>query len=328
MTAERQNPAEPHFDLTSLGEVMMRLSVGQGQRLIRAERLDAHLGGAECNVCAALAGLGRHTAWFGLLPESPLGEWALRHLRANGVDVGGVRLVPDSRLGTYFVELGVPPNPINVTYDRARSAAADMKPADIDWELLLDTRWLHLTGITPALGHGPAATVDEALRQAADRGVRVSLDVNFRAKLWSPEDSRAWLEPRLDLVDLVICGVEDAKVVFGIDGVPEEVARMLAERTRGERAVVTLGEDGALAWDDGSLERAEGVSAQVVDRLGAGDAFAAGVIDGLLDGSLADGLRRGVAMGAAALGQRGDVLNVSREVLGRLVVGGRARPER
>lgn len=318
----------PRFDVTSLGESMLRLSVNDGQRLTEADRFEAHLGGAESNVCAALAALGRRTAWVGLLPDSPLGSWAMRRLRASGVDVGGVVRVPNSRLGAYFVELGSPPNPIDVTYDRAGSAAAGMRPDDIDWELLLDTRWLHLTGITPALGAGPAATVDEALGRAPTRGVKVSLDVNFRAKLWSAQSARAWLEPRLQHVDLLICGTQDAKDVFGLVDEPANVARALAERTRGGRAVVTIGGEGAVAHEAGTTDRAEGVAAKVVDRLGAGDAFAAGVLDGALDDDHSAGLRRGVVMGAAALGQRGDVLNLSRDQLERLLAGGAGRPLR
>lgn len=330
MSAEQRigSAEQPRFDVTSLGESMMRLSVGYGQRLVGAGRFDAHLGGAESNVCAALAALGRRTAWFSLLPDSPLGEWALRRVRADGVDVDGVALKPGTRLGAYFVELGAPPNPIDVIYDRAGSAAAGMRPGDIDWSKLLDSRWLHLTGITPALGDGPAATVDEALRRAAAAGVEVSLDVNFRAKLWSAQSAREWLEPRLDLVDLLICGVQDARVVFGSSEEPMTIAKRLAERTRGARAVVTVGGEGAVAYSEGETHHAPGIPAQVVDRLGAGDAFAAGIIDGALDGSLAEGLRRGVVLGAAALGQNGDVLNLSRQRLEQLLVGELERPQR
>lgn len=322
----------PAFDLTSLGEVMLRLSVGQGERLVSAARFDANLGGAENNVCAALAGLGRRTAWHGALPDSPLGQWALRSLRANGVDIDGARLVPDSRLGTYYVELGSPPNPIDVVYDRADSAAANMTPDDVDWDLLLDTEWLHLTGITPALGQGPAAIVDEALRLAAERGVKVSFDVNYRAKLWSAAEARAYVEPRLGLVDLVICGAQDAATVLGMQDEPEAVAHRLADSSRGGTAVLTVGGEGAIAWQQGeqqgNLLEVPGVPAKVIDRLGAGDAFVAGVIDGLLDGSLAAGLERGVLLGAAALGQHGDVLYMSRATLERLLAGDTQRPSR
>lgn len=320
--------ANPRFDLTSLGEVMLRLSVGQGEKLVNAERFDVNLGGAEANVCAALAGLGRKTAWLGAFPDSPLGELALRSLRANGVDVAGVKLVANARLGTYFVELGAPPNPIDVIYDRAGSAAANMTPNDVDWELMLDTRWLHLTGITPALGEGPAAIVEQALRLAAERGVKVVFDVNFRAKLWSASAAKAWLEPRLGLVDLLICGVQDAATVLGLNSDPLATVRALAQSGRGDSAVVTLGDKGAIAWERGRQLRVPGVAAEVIDRLGAGDAFAAGVIDGLLDDSLHTGLERGVTLAAAALGQHGDVVNLSREALDRLLAGDNKRPAR
>src|SRR5690606_9678866 len=122
--------------------------------------------------------------------------------------------------------------------------------------------------------------VDEALRLATERGVKVIFDVNFRAKLWSAAAARDWIEPRLGLVDLLLCGAQDAATVLGLSGDPLETARALAQAGRGGSAVVTLGDKGALAWERGEQLRVPGVAAEVVDRLGAGDAFAAGVIDG------------------------------------------------
>lgn len=297
----------------------MRLSVGTGTRLMEATQFNADLGGAESNVCCALAGLGRRAAWFGRLPDSPLGHWALRLLRASGVHVAGSSLIPHERLGVYFVELGVPPHSVEVIYDRANSAFSKLSPGDVDWDQLLDTHWLHLTGITPALGDLPAATIIRALELAATRGVQVSFDVNFRSKLWTASQALAWLSPRLKLIDLLICGRQDAQAVFGLRGDPTEVAMALAERTRSGRAVVTLQQDGAVAWDSGKITRLAAHKATVVDRLGAGDAFAAGLLDGLLDGQLEAGLERGVALGAAALAQRGDVLCITRAEMERLV---------
>lgn len=318
----------PRFDLTSLGESMLRLSVPAGRRLANAARFDAHFGGAEGNVCAAIAGLGRRTGWVSALPRSALGSMALRAMRAAGVDVGAVGQVDGGRLGTYFVELGEPPRGAYVVYDREGSAAAKLQPAAVDWDYLLDTRWLHLTGITPALGEGPAAVVESALRQANDAGVPVSLDVNFRSKLWDAAAARAWLEPRLAHVDLLICGLADARTVFGLTGDPDSIALELAGRARG-KAVLTLGDAGAIAVVDGErVGQVEAVPAVVVDRLGAGDAFAAGVLDGVLDGTLPEGLRRGAALAALALAQDGDMLLTDRAEMEAVMAGAARRPSR
>jgi len=319
---------EPRFDVTSLGESMVRLSVPAGHALHQARSFDAHLGGAESNVCIALASLGRRTAWFGAVPDSPLGTWVETHLRAARVDTAGVVKVEGARLGTYYVELGATPWPTEVTYDRAGSAASTMTPGDVDLDALLDTSWLHLTGITPALGPAAATTIDAALEAAAERGVQVVLDVNHRAKLWTASDARAWLEPRLERVDLLVCGHADAATVLGVTGDDRAVARTLAERTRGGAAVVTHGAAGATAWDGEDWVHADAVPATVIDRLGAGDAFDAGLLDGLLSGSLEEGLRRGAALAALCLGRHGDAVQVDRATLEATMAGPATRPRR
>src|SRR5690606_12709716 len=128
----------------------------------------------------------------------------------------------------------------------------------------------------------------------------VAFDINFRAKLWDPTAARDWLEPRLGLVDVIICGVQDAATVLGLSGEPAQVVRHLAAAGRADTAVLTLGDQGALAWERGEELSVASVPAAVVDRLGAGDAFTAGLLDGLLDGSLHAGLQRGVTLAAAA----------------------------
>lgn len=316
------------FDVTSFGESMVRLSVPAGRRLRDARSFDAILGGAESNVCIALAGLGRRTSWFSALPESGMGDWALRQLTVQGLDVSGVVRSPGTRLGAYYVELAATPNPIGVIYDRAGSAAAEVAPADIDLDQLLDTQWVHLTGITPALGPGPREIVDAILDRASAAGARVSLDVNFRAKLWQPEEARDWVQPRLSAVDLLICGRADADVVLEREGQPEDVVRGLAKETRSGMAVLTLGEHGAVASQDDQLCRVQAIEAHVVDRLGAGDAFAAGVLDGLLDGSIEDGLSRGRVLAAMALAQHGDHVSVTRAELERVEAEAHHRPDR
>jgi 2-dehydro-3-deoxygluconokinase len=304
--------SSPRFDVTTLGEVMLRLSVPIGHRLEDVSSLDVHPGGAEANVCASLTALGRRCAWVSRLPDNPLGKMIVRRLRAAGIDTAGVVYAENARVGTYYVEFATPPRPIQVVYDRADSAAAAMSSADVDWDYLLDTRVLHLTGITPALSDSCRELVQEAITRAKQAGVAVSFDINYRAKLWSPTKAAETLRAFIADVDLLICGRGDAQVVFGCSGEDDEILDGIRQLTTARQVVLTLSDAGAIAYDDQTRLQQSAIAAEVVDRLGAGDAFAAGVLDGWLVGSLADGLRQGTALGAIALSQVGDMANTTR----------------
>ncbi|NJN84339.1 MAG: hypothetical protein HC802_20045 [Caldilineaceae bacterium] len=146
----------PKFDVTTTGEAMLRLSVPAGERLESAQQLDVRPGGAEANLAVALARIGRKSAWAGSLPADPLGRNLANHLRVAGVDLEGVVWSKEHRMGTYYVEFASPPRATQVIYDRADSCAANLVPEDLHWEYILDTRLLHLTGITPPLSWGGA----------------------------------------------------------------------------------------------------------------------------------------------------------------------------
>lgn len=296
------------FDVTTLGEAMLRLSVPAGQPLETMTGLAVHLGGAESNVCAALAALGRRCAWVSRLPDNALGRYVLRTLRAAGVDTSAVGLAKDTRLGTYYVAFGAPPRATEVIYDRSGAAAADLTPETVAWEPLLDTRVLHLTGITPALSSGCFDLVLAAAQRAKAGGVRVSFDVNYRSKLWSPEAARRHLEPILPYVDLLFCGQEDVRTVFGLEGTVRDVLEALHTLTPAEQVVLTRSHEGATTLLGGELIDVPAREVAVVDRLGAGDAFAAGVLDGYLDDDIYTGLHKGVALNALVLAQHGDML--------------------
>src|SRR5258707_15799526 len=154
----------PRFDFVSLGESMLRLSVPTGKRLDDTRLLDMELAGAESNVSVALARLGWQTGWVSRMPDHALAQAILRALRSDGVDVSAVKRVPDERLGTYFIEYATSPRTTQVIYDRADSAASHMTSTDIDWDYLLDTRVLHLTGITAALSENCYALLMEAVQ--------------------------------------------------------------------------------------------------------------------------------------------------------------------
>lgn len=315
---------ERRFDVSTLGEMMLRLSVPSGERLETAARLDVYPAGAESNVASLLSRLGRQACWVGALPDNPLGKRAAGALRAAGVDLGGVLWRDHGRMGTYYVEFGAPPRGIRVTYDRAGSCTSEMGPDDPDWEALLDTRLLHLTGITPALSVSCRELTAEALRRARQRGVPVSFDLNYRSRLWTEVEAAVVLRPLIQGLELLFCSATDAARLFGIQGDREEVARAVLELSHARQVVVTFGEQGALAWDGQLLVYEPARPTQIVDRLGAGDALAAGLLHGWLDGDLAAGLRYGVTLAGMALSQLGDMLVTDREELELLSQGGSA----
>ncbi len=301
-------PLSPQFDVTTLGEIMLRFSTPAGSRLETAAQLDVRPGGAEANLAALLARLARRTAWLGGLPANALGRLAANHLRMAGVDLRGVHWCAEGRMGTYYVEFSSPPRPIQVIYDRAGSCATQLTPQLVDWETLLATRVLHLTGITPALSPGCQAVTAEAVARAKQAGVAVSFDVNYRQKLWAAETAAAVLLPLLRQADLLFCGHGDAQRLFGCPADPAAALRRLAEQTGAPLVVMSVGSAGVLAWQDGLVQQVDAVPVTIIDRLGAGDALAAGVLHGWLDGDLARGLRTGVVLAALALAQHGDAV--------------------
>jgi len=315
--------SDPTFDVTTTGETMLRLSVPIGERLEMAHRLDLFPAGTEANFAVALSRLGRNCAWLGGLADNPLGRIVANHVRMAGVNLDGVHWDPNGRMGTYFIEFAAPPRAIQVTYDRADSVAANMTPDQIDWEMLLDTRLLHLTGITPALSDGCLAITRIAIERARSAGIPISFDVNYRNKLWSPTRARETLLPLMQETDLLFCGQGDAALLFGCDGDPEAMVAQLAEQSRAKTVVMSIGEEGVIAWDGTHYLRQAAIPVEVVDRIGAGDALAAGIVHGWLDGDLARGLRYGTAMAALVLSQFGDMLVTSQEEVNALLENAR-----
>mgnify|MGYP001340589021 CR=1 FL=1 len=294
------------FDVFTLGETMIRFTPKGFIRLEDSTELELRVGGSESNVAVALSRLGMRTAWASRLPRNPLGELVARRLRSFGVDVSAVRWTDDARMGLYFIEPGAAPRSSRVFYDRANSAASTMTPEDFDWSILDQARHVHLTGITPALSPSALETTARCLQEARNRNRTVSFDVNFRARLWSAADARAALTPLIRDVDLLICPLADASTVFGIEGSPEETAARLGDLTRAPLIALTLGGGGALLWDRERYHRAEPFQVQAIDRVGAGDAFDAGLLWGFLQGDPARGLAYGMAMAAIKHTMPGD----------------------
>jgi 2-dehydro-3-deoxygluconokinase len=313
--------SEPDFDVTTFGEMLLRLSVPPGEPLETAHQLDIHPAGAEANVVTLLARLGRKTGWTGALPVNPLGRLAVNALRMPGVDTGSVIWNEHGRLGTYYVEFGEPPRGIQVTYDRAYSCITQLQPDDMNWDSLLNTRLLHLTGITAALSSSCREIITRAIRLAKENRVPVSFDVNYRQKLWSEAEAKEILLPLIQGVELLFCGQADAKRLFDCKGSMQEIAQGMRELSNARYVIVTFGEQGALLWNGEDWQHESARPTRTVDRLGAGDALAAGVINGWLDGDLSAGLRDGVLLAALALSQSGDMVITSKAELLALTRG-------
>jgi 2-dehydro-3-deoxygluconokinase len=295
------------FDLTTLGETMVRLSVRAGQNLMNSSELDIHTGGTESNTAVALTRMGMKTAWVSRLTENALGKRMEFDIKRHGVDTSGIIWTRDDRVGSYYVEFAIPPRPSAVIYDRRFSAVSQLKPSEVDWKFLLNTRLLHMTGITPALSPGCRQVVAEARKKAMAKRIPVSFDVNYRAKLWKPEAAAKTLSPLLREATILVMTSDDALSVFKLKGDPEHVVRKIRMMFHCQIAVLTLGGKGALVWDGKKVLHEQGYPlTEVVDRLGAGDAFTAGIIYGYLNHDLLLGLKYGIAMSAMKIGMRGD----------------------
>ena len=306
------------YEIVTVGEAMLRLSVRPGERLEDSPTLTMSVAGAEANVAIAAARMGRRAAWLSRLPASPLGRRAAREIAGHGVDVSHVRWSQEDRMGTYYVELALPPRPVTVIYDRKNSAASAMTSADIDWEVIENASVVHITGITPALSD----SCRELTFEVVERAPMSVIDINYRAGLWSADTARATLGKLATESDVVILTEEDALDVFGADGDPADVLAEMREIVGGGNVVLTRGSNGAVWLIDGQAGSAPSFPAEIVDRIGAGDAFAAGVAIGAVDGDIPSGVVRGLAMAALKLGMYGDQLRVEPSEVEALIAGG------
>ena len=286
-------------EIVCFGEVMLRLTAPHFSTLADATSLDLSFGGAEANVAVQLAQFGCSAAFVSRLPEGGLGDRCMAELRGRGVDTSAV-LRGGGRMGVYFLEQGVGQRPGKVTYDRGQTAISGMQPGMMDWDAVLaGAKWFHWSGITPALGAGCAALCEEACTVAKRRGVTVSFDVNYRAKLWSREAAAAALRPLMRHVDVCIAGESDAVDILGVppqggDEVERlpATARALAEM-HGFKIVAMscrAGDSATHTTFGGMIHSAAAPvfsrrhEITVVDRVGAGDSFTGGLIHALLRG--------------------------------------------
>jgi 2-dehydro-3-deoxygluconokinase len=337
------------MDLVTFGEAMVRLTPPAFQRLEQAHSFDVHVGGGELNVAVAATRLGAASRWVSRLPDNALGRMIANRAREQGVDVH-IEWTADDRAGLYFAELGAAPRASSVLYDRAASAISKVKPSSIDWpSVFKGARWFHVSGITPALSESAAKVTAEALVAAKKAGLTVSYDLNYRSKLWSAEKARAVQEPLMEHVDVLITTEEDTRVVFGIgadksesyDRVDAEsyaqVARTLEERFDLSAVAVTLRENprvllntwSAIVVAEGNVHRAPRYEVEVVDRIGAGDAFSAGLIVSRLENRhWEEAVRFATATSALKHSIPGDFCLVTRTEVEQLLRGASLRVSR
>ena len=297
-------------DLVGLGEVMLRLAAPPPLRLDQALSLDVQIGGSEANVLAAVSRLGLRTGLITALPaEHAWGDRTVRELWGHGVDCAGVLRRPGSRMGLYFLEYGPPPRAVRVLYDRRESALSQLVPDEVDWGLVRDARMVHLSGITPALGENLRAVIRRACREAQEAGVPISFDVNYRSRLWSAKEARDFLAEILPAVRYLFIGSDDAATVFELAGPPEAVLNGLRKIAPAATIALTLGEAGSAALAGSVVHRPSRLyTVTTVDRVGAGDAFAAGFLWRVLTGrSVQEAIDAATALAALKCTIWGDI---------------------
>lgn len=287
--------------VVTLGETMVLATPAQPGRLRHAPQLDLRIGGAESNVAIALARLDIAAGWVSWLGQDELGELVLSRIRAEGVDTSQVRRMPQPT-GLYLRERLA--TGVQVYYYRTGSAAAQMGPDAFDPAYLDGATVLHLSGITPALSASCAELALWAARQARQREVLVSFDVNYRSKLWAPASARAACETIMPLVDLLLVGDEEAEALWGRSD--DDLLFHLA--AHGPRNVVLKrGAAGCTALIDGTLHTQPAFAVTAVDPIGAGDAFAAGYLAAWLEQAPPiERLRWANALGAYSVMSLGD----------------------
>ncbi len=312
-------PTIPHYDLVTLGETLLRLSPPGMLRLDQARNFEVGIGGSELNVASMLARLGRRTAWVSRLPEGPLGRIVDGEARRHGVDTRFVRWIPEARLGLMFFEPGPAPRNARVIYDRKHSAASELGFEDAPWDALIAaSARLHLSGITPALGPSCRALVGHVAQLAAAAGKPVSYDLNYRATLTSAIEARAMLDAVAPHIELFVVTERDARTVLGFEEEAEPLAEAIAARYGVPLVALTRppgSEPGDILLARGVVRHAPRYPVEIVDRIGAGDSFVAGLIHGLIDGDLDLAIRLAAYAAAVGLATPGDINYFSPEDL-------------
>lgn len=299
------------FDLTTIGEGQIRLTCLKGERLVSTRQLRVTAACSEANVSGLLSQLGRHCSWGTVMPEGDLTKRVISEFRSVGVDTSNITYQDKGRVALYFMEPGEYPMPARVQYDREHTPFREMTVESFNWDSMLDTKVVFVTGITAALTENTATVLRYFVDQAAERGIDILLDVNYRSMLWSPEDARRVLEPIARKSKIVFCSRRDAQTVFNTDGEGEKVCENLREELGVDHVVSTDQIDGVYYSCEGHLETFPVTPVPVIDRPGAGDSFVAGTIHGFLGGDIIQGIHYGQRTSKYALTHHGDLTHIS-----------------
>jgi len=333
--------------VVTLGEIMLRLSTQGYSRFVQAQQFDVNYGGGEANVAVSLSNYGFDVYFVSKLPKHEIGQSAVNSLRRFGVKTDYI-VRGGERIGIYFLETGASQRASKVIYDRSNAAITTLKIDELDWnEVFKDTRWFHWTGITPALGRNAQESLAAALAAAKRNGATVSADLNYRAKLWTPQEAQAVMVPLMEHVDVCIANEEDAEKSLGLKagstnlerGELDEksyfdLAMKLKEKFHFKAVAITLRESysasrngwSGLLHDDLDCKqpyRSRRYDVQIVDRVGGGDAFASGLIYGMLTKSnTKDALEFAVAASCLKQTIPGDFNLVTIDEVEKLAKGG------
>ena len=291
--------------IVTFGEIMLRLAPPGYDRFVQADTFTAIYGGGEANVAISLACFGANVRYVTKVPAHEIGQSAVDTLRRFGVDTAKI-VRGGKRLGIYFLEKGASQRPSKVIYDRAGSAIAEAEQGDFDWDgIFADAEWFHFTGITPAISDKAAALCKDALIAAKKHGLTVSCDLNYRKNLWTREKAGQVMGELMQYVDVCIANEEDAADVFGIKAENTDVsggrldhagyvsvARQLTERFGFKKVAITLrtsisasdNDWAGMLYADGQAHFSKSYSIRIVDRVGGGDSFSAGLIYSLMRG--------------------------------------------
>jgi 2-dehydro-3-deoxygluconokinase len=311
--------------------------------MLQANKFQVTYGGGETNVAVSLACFGNDVHFITRLPENALGDAAVNRLRSHGVNTDDI-LRGGDRMGAYYLEHGASIRPSKVIYDRAGSAIAGAEPGMFDWDrIFTDTDWFHITGITPALSKSMARVSLNAVMAAKKKDVRVSCDLNYRKKLWTREEARQTMTEIVKYVDVIVANEEDAADVFGIDadttdvtsghldvGHYKSVADQLLKISSAKLIAITLRESisasdnnwSAMLYDGNAFYQSRKYPIHLVDRVGGGDSFGAGLIHGLVNNwNLQQALEYAVAASGLKQTIPGDMNLVTEEEVLNIVKG-------
>lgn len=329
--------------IVTLGEIMLRLSTPDYSRFVQTKSFDVAYGGGEANVAVSLANYGHDVYFVTKLPENEIGQSAVNDLRKYGVNTDYIVRGGD-RIGIYFLETGVSMRPSKVIYDRANSAIAEANSSEFDFNKIFENAlWFHWSGITPAISERSAKLIEVALMTAKKHNVTVSVDLNFRKKLWTAEQAQKVMIKLMKYVDVCIGNEEDAEKCLGLSlkdvdittaKLPldsyRDMLKEMHEKFNFNYAAVTLRESysasdngwSAIIYDGDKFYTSRKYEIRVVDRVGSGDAFAAGLIHGLLTkNNTGDALEYAVAASALKHTIPGDFNLISKEEIEKLVAG-------